>query len=91
MVKSPILALPDVGFGVGVVLLQDNHPIACYSKLMGPRNRLKSIYEMNLKAIVFAVQMWRHYLMGRKFIVRTDQQSMRFLFKQQKVGLDYQC
>lgn len=77
LVTAPILALPDFtkmfvvetnasGFRVGAVLLQENHYIAYYSKLLGPRSRLKSIYEKEIIVIVFAVQKWRHYLMGKE-------------------------
>lgn len=100
MVEAPILVLPDFSspftnetdasdFGLGAVLLQHDHPIA-YSKLLGPRTRLKFIYEKELMAIVSTMQKWRHYLLGRRFIVRTDQQSLRFLLEQREIGMEYQ-
>lgn len=57
--SAPILVMPDFnksfvveadasGFGLGAVLLQDGHPVAYYSKVLGPRGRLKSIYEKDL-------------------------------------------
>lgn len=61
------------GYGLGVVLSQDGHHIAFFSKTLGVRARLKSIYQKELMAIVLAVLKWRHCLLGRKFLVKIDQ------------------
>ncbi|KAL4591834.1 hypothetical protein LXL04_004807 [Taraxacum kok-saghyz] len=101
MTTAPILAMPDFqqvfiietdasGYGVGAVLMQEGHPIAYYSQVLGTRNRTKPIYEKELIAIVWAVQKWRHFLLGRHFIIRTDQKSLRFSLEQWVIRNQYQ-
>lgn len=54
------------------------------------RAQQKSIYEKELIAICLAIQKWRHYLLGRHFIVRSDQQSLRHITQQREVNMEYQ-
>lgn len=56
--------------------MQDGHPVAYFSKKLGPRMMGASAY---LRAVVEAVTKWRQYLLGHHFIVRTDHKSLRDL------------
>ena len=39
-------------------------------------------HDLELASIVHALKMWRHYLMGRKFELRTDHCGLKYLFDQ---------
>ncbi|KAK1435415.1 hypothetical protein QVD17_01178 [Tagetes erecta] len=101
LVTAPVLVLPDFtkpfvvecdasGCGIGAVLMQNQKPIAYFSKALSDRNLVKSAYERELMALVLAVQHWRPYLLGTKFIVCTDQKSLKFLLQQRVSSSDQQ-
>lgn len=90
---APLLQLPDFSkpfmvetdasyAGLGDVLFQEGHPLAYISKALGVKNLGLSIYEKEFKAILSAVEKWRSYLLHGPFIIKTDQQSLKYLLEQ---------
>jgi hypothetical protein len=88
-----VLALPNFNedfiletdaseIGMGAVLIQGKHPICYYSRKFCPKMLSASTYVRELCAITSAVKKWRTYLLGRKFIIHTDQRSLRELMTQ---------
>jgi hypothetical protein len=91
--SAPILAMPDFNkpfvvkcdassHGFGAVLIQDGHPIAFFSRPVAPRHRALAAYERELIRLVQAVRHWRLYLWGRRFLVKTDHYSLKYLLDQ---------
>ena len=56
------------GDGIGVVLSQQQRPIAFMSRALGLSKRTWSTYAREMLAIIVVVQLWRPYLLGRKFL-----------------------
>jgi hypothetical protein len=93
LVSARVLALPDfsrpfcieidaLDMGVGVVLMQDSHPIAYVSKSLGPKLRGMSTYKKEYVAILLAVEQWRYYLQLSEFLIPTDHKSLPHLNEQ---------
>ena len=53
--------------------------IAYESCCLQPQERSLGIYEKELLAVIHALDTWNHYLLGTPFIIRTDQQSIKYL------------
>ncbi|GBG64538.1 hypothetical protein CBR_g45234 [Chara braunii] len=81
---KPFIVSTDASqYDIGAVLTQQDgpklRPVEYMSKKMPSQNLAKSTYEKELYAVYKALTHWRHYLLGRFFILRTDHQSLRWM------------
>jgi hypothetical protein len=101
MSTTTVLATPDFskpfiiecdasGFGIGAVMMQDGHPIAFESRKLNKKEGLQSTYNKEMVAIMHALTKWRQYLLGRKFSVRIDHNSLQYLLQQKTLTTEQQ-
>jgi hypothetical protein len=101
---EPILAHPILtdpfelevyasGFATGAVLLQKKedgkkHPIAYHSKTLSAAEQNYDIYDLELLAIVNALDHWRSYLAGspHKIIIYSDHQNLLYWKEPHKIS-----
>jgi ribonuclease HI len=68
--------------GLGGVLSQEGFVIFYESRKLKEHEKNYATHDLELAAVVHALRKWRHYLMGKKFEVRTDHNSLKYLFDQ---------
>jgi hypothetical protein len=97
MGTCPKLALPDFtlpfvlecdafGEGIGAVLMQGGHPIVFESRKLSQPERLYSIYDREMLAIMHSLTEFRQYLVGSKFVVKTDHNSLKYFLEQKDLS-----
>jgi hypothetical protein len=90
MTSTPVLRLPDFhkqfvvetdacDLGIGVVLMQEQHPIAFLSKPLSKQHLSLSIYDKEFLALLMAVERWRPHLQRAEFLIKTDNHSLCYL------------
>jgi hypothetical protein len=93
LTSSPILNMfyPNEGFivcidackeGLGGFLSQNGHVVCYESRKLKEHERLYATHDLELETIVHALNMWRHYLMGKIFEFRTNDSVLKYLFGQ---------
>lgn len=73
--------------GIEAILMQEGKPLAFLSKALSPRHLGLSTYEKELLAIIMEVQKWRTYLLGQKFVIKTDHEALKYFMKQKLITL----
>jgi len=66
--------------GLSGVLTQKDHVMFYESKKLKEHERNYATQDLEIATIVHALKMWRHYLMGRRFELRTDHCGLKNLF-----------
>jgi hypothetical protein len=68
--------------GIGGVLTQNGHVIGYESRKIKEYERNYAMHDLELTAIVHALKMWRHYLMGKRFELRMNHIGLKYIFEQ---------
>jgi hypothetical protein len=68
--------------GLGGVLNQKGFVICYESRKMKEHEKNYATHDLELESIVHALKKWRHYLMGRRSELRTEQNGLKYLFDQ---------
>jgi hypothetical protein len=58
--------------GLGGVLTQEGHVICYESQKLKEHEQNYVTHDLELAAVIHALKMWRHYIMGRRFLLLTD-------------------
>ena len=97
MTEELVLALPNhtkpyevhtdaSDFAIGGVLMQDGHPVAFESRKLNETERRYTVQEKEMTAVVHCLRVWRHYLLGSKFVVFTDNVANSYFLTQKKLS-----
>jgi hypothetical protein len=98
LMSPPVLIMPDLqkGFdiycdvcrqGLGCVFMQEEHVIAYASCQLQKYEINYPTHDLELAAVVHALKIWRHYIMGTKCQVYTDHKSLKYIFTQKDLNL----
>lgn len=81
--EDPLTVETDASeHSIAATLTQNGRPVAFFSRTLNDSEKKHSSIEKEACAIVEALRKWRHYLIGRHFILITDQQSISFMFNE---------
>jgi hypothetical protein len=98
LTTTPVLVLPNLSNkfsiycdasrqGLGCVLMQEGRVVAYASRQLRKHELNYPTHDLELAAIVHALKIWRHYLIGHKSDIYTDHKSLKYIFTQSDLNL----
>jgi hypothetical protein len=101
LTMAPVLTMPDMeksfliyydasSQGLGCVLMQDDHVVAYASRQLRKHEEKYLTHDLELAAVVHALKIWRHYIIGKRCEVYSDHKSLKYIFTQPDLNLRQQ-
>jgi hypothetical protein len=98
LTTAPVLAQPNINkpfdvycyasdSGLGCVLMQEGRVIAYASRQLHRHEEHYPTHDMELAAVVHALKIWRHYLLGNICQIYTDHKSLKYIFTQSELNM----
>ena len=98
MTIALVLAQPDIekpfdvfydasGIDLGCVLMQEGRVIAYASWQLRKHEVNYPTHDLELAAVVHALKIWRHYLLGNTCHIFTDHKSLKYIFTQPELNM----
>jgi hypothetical protein len=75
------------GQGLGYVLMQDGHVVAYASRQLRKHEEHYPSHDLDLAAVVHALKIWKHYLIGKRCEIYSDHKSLKYIFTQPDLNL----
>jgi hypothetical protein len=93
LTTAPILAQPNIHknfdvycdasrIGLGCVLMQEGQVVAYASRQLKRHEENYPTHDLELAAVVHALNIWRHYLLGNHCNIYTYHKSLKYIFTQ---------
>jgi hypothetical protein len=79
--ESFVVCIDACKEGLGGVLMQNGHFIGYESRNIKEHEKNYATHDLELATIFHALKMWRHYLMGKRFELRTNHIGLKYLFE----------
>jgi len=98
LTTTPVLAMPDIhkNFdiycdasrqGLGCVLMQEGRVMAYALRQLRKHEMNYPTHDLELTAVVHALKIWRHYIVGNRCEIYTDHKSLKYIFTQNDLNL----
>jgi ribonuclease HI len=73
--------------GLGCVLMQEGRVVSYTSRQLKKHEENYPTHDLELAAVVHALKIWRHYLIGHQCEIYSDHKSLKYIFTQTDLNL----
>jgi len=98
LMTAPVHTIPDQssgfvihsdasGQGLGRVLMQHDRVVAYALRQLKSYEQNYLTHDLELAVVLFALKIWRHYLLGNRVKIYTDHKNLKYIFTQKEINI----